>query len=159
MKTILQLTYTSILTILLLGVTPNVLASEEESTAGFDYKIPSKIMTPDSVNTRIGELTFYDGIPTEDTLNKVYDNLDFVRAVDVFLNFIPANSIEGMRIGMKSLGVDDSNEVLVFDNLMDSAPLFLTGNNDTVYACAMLDHKKSKHLNRNPYNCYSSQTA
>jgi len=32
--------------------------------------------------------------------------------------------------------------VLVFDNLMDSTPLFLTGNTDTVYACAMLDLEK-----------------
>ncbi len=113
-----------------------------EPTPGFNQKIPTEIMTPDKVKTRIGELNFYDGIPTEDTLQKVYDNLDFVRGIDVFLNFIPANSVEGIRIGMKSLGVDDSNEILIFDDLMDSTPLFLTGNTDTVYACAMLDLEK-----------------
>lgn len=113
-----------------------------ESTPGFNHVIPEHIMTPNKVETRIGQLNFYDGIPTKETLEKVYDNLDFIRGVDVFLNFIPATSVEGIRLGMKDLGVANSNEVLVFDNLMDSNPLFLTGNTDTVYACAMLDLEK-----------------
>ncbi|PCI51646.1 MAG: hypothetical protein COB45_14300 [Gammaproteobacteria bacterium] len=113
--------------------------TKDQPTKGFNQKIPSEIMTPDTVKTRIGDLNFYDGIPTDETLKRVYDNLDFIRGVDVFLNFIPANSVEGMRVGMKSLGVDDSNEVLIFDDLLDSTPLFLTGNTDTVYALAMLD--------------------
>jgi len=113
-----------------------------ETTPGFNQLIPEQIMTPDKVETRIGDLNFYDGIPTEETLEKVYDNLDFIRGVEVFMNFIPATSVEGIRLGMKGMGVDDSNEVLVFDDLMDSNPLFLTGNTDTVYACAMLDLEK-----------------
>ncbi|PKH07750.1 DUF1254 domain-containing protein [Moritella sp. Urea-trap-13] len=117
-------------------------APEGTVTLGFNHKIPEEIMTPNKVETRIGELNFYDGIPTQATLDKVYDNLDFIRGVDVFLNFIPATSIEGIRLGFKSMGADDSNEVLVFDNLMDSNPLFLTGNTDTVYAGAMLDLEK-----------------
>jgi hypothetical protein len=114
-------------------------AANKLVTPGFTQKIPGHIMTPNKVSTRIGDLNFYDGIPTQSTLEKVYDNLDFIRGVDVFLNFIPATSVEGIRLGMKSVGVDESNEVLVFDDLMDSNPLFLTGNTDTVYACAMLD--------------------
>ena len=117
-------------------------AVDKEVTPGFNHKIPEQIMTPNKVKTRIGDLNFYDGIPTDETLTKVYDHLDFIRGIDVFLNFIPATSIEGIRLGMKSLGVKNSNEVLVFDNLMDSSPLFLTGNTDTVYACAMLDLEK-----------------
>jgi hypothetical protein len=113
-----------------------------ETTPGFNQLIPEQIMTPDRVETRIGVLNFYDGIPTEETLEKVYDNLDFIRGVDVFMNFIPATSVEGIRIGMKDMGVDESNEVLVFDDLMDSNPLFLTGNTDTVYASAILDLEK-----------------
>ncbi|MEF1307618.1 DUF1254 domain-containing protein, partial [Vibrio owensii] len=33
----------------------------------------------------------------------------------------------------------NSNQVMLFDDLMDSNPLFLTGNTDTVYASAFLD--------------------
>ncbi|NRB41728.1 MAG: DUF1254 domain-containing protein [Pseudomonadales bacterium] len=126
----------------LVATFPATLLAKEAPTQGFNHAIPAEIMTPDKVETRIGDLHFYDGIPTQETLDKVYDNLDFIRGVDVFLNFIPATSIEGIRLGFKSLGVDDSNEVLIFDNLMDSSPLFLTGNTDTVYAAAMLDLEK-----------------
>jgi hypothetical protein len=114
-------------------------AFAKDVTPGFTQEIPTNIMTPDKVKTRIGELSFYDGIPSKETLDKVYNNLDFIRGVDVFLNFIPANSVEALRIGMKSMGVDQANEVLIFDDLLDSTSLFLTGNTDTVYACAVLD--------------------
>jgi len=117
-------------------------AKDPNATPGFNHKIPDKIMTSNEVQTSIGELKFYDGIPTQETLTKVYDNLDLIRGVDVFLNFIPATSIEAMRLGFKDLGADDCSKVIVFDDLMDSNPLFLTGNTDTVYAGAILDLQK-----------------
>jgi len=43
------------------------------------------ISTPDSVETSLGELNFFDGVPTDDTVTKVYDNLDRMRGVQVFL--------------------------------------------------------------------------
>ena len=110
-------------------------------TPGFNAHIPQKIMTPDKVQTRIGELNFYDGVPTTQTVQKLYDNLDFSRGVEVFLNFIPATSIKGLEIGLKELGADDYNKVVLMDKLMDSAPLFLTGNTDTVYATSFFDLK------------------
>ena len=82
--------------------------AKEASTPGFNLKIPENIMTPDKVNSRIGELTFFDGVPTGDTVQKVYDNLDYVRGIDTFLKFIPACNIEGMRTGTASLGVSNT---------------------------------------------------
>jgi hypothetical protein len=55
-------------------------------------EIPESITTPDSVKTRIGTLEFFDGIPTKRTADLVYDYLDFSRAVETFLNGIPATS-------------------------------------------------------------------
>src|ERR1700678_1502252 len=40
-------------------------------------KGPSYITTPDTVETRIGALKFFDGLPDSQTVQKVYDNLDF----------------------------------------------------------------------------------
>ncbi len=59
--------------------------------------IPEAITTPDRVETRIGTLEFFDGIPTKETSQLVYDHLDFSRAKEAFLNGIPAASIEGLR--------------------------------------------------------------
>ncbi len=113
-----------------------------ETLSKYKTDVPTKILTPDKVNTRIGELTFYDGMPTAATLEKVYDHLDFLRGVEVFLNFIPAASIEALRLGMVSLGADNCHKIVVFDELMDARSLFLTGNASTVYASIFLDLQK-----------------
>lgn len=110
-----------------------------EVPKGYNTEIPHEIMTPDRVETRIGVMEFVDGRPTDETIAAVYDNLDFLRGVEVFLNFIPAASIEGMRRGMLEMGQDAPNKVLYFEKLMDSNPLFLTGNTDTVYASVVFD--------------------
>ncbi len=99
-------------------------------------------MTLDKVDTRVGTLEFFDGMPTPDTVKTVYDHLDFLRGVEVFLNFIPATSVEGIRLGMGEMKATQSNQVLILDKLMDSDPLFLTGNTDTVYASVILDLQK-----------------
>ncbi|KAA0918404.1 DUF1254 domain-containing protein [Dietzia sp. ANT_WB102] len=108
-------------------------------TPGFNHVIPPSIMTRDTVDTRIGRLKFFDGLPSDATVQTLYDNLDFVRAVQVFLDFVPASSMEAMRRGNKAMGVTAPHKVLIFDNPMDSSPLFLTGNTDTVYLSGILD--------------------
>ena len=110
-----------------------------EATPGFNHHIPAEIMTPDSVQTRIGTLEFFDGFPTAATTGTVYDHLDFLRGVEVFLNFIPMASLEGLRRGLTGMGLTSPNKVMIFDELMDSNPLFLTGNTDTVYAITLFD--------------------
>jgi hypothetical protein len=121
-------------------MTPTAFA--EEPTPGYNNKIPEKIMTPDKVKTRIGTLEFFDGIPTKKTVALLYDNLDFLRGVETFLNALPATSLEALRLGQAALGARNSNQAVVFDQLMDSNPLWLTGNTDTVYCTAFLDLKK-----------------
>ncbi len=111
-------------------------------TPGYNHEIPGSIMTPDRVETRIGALDFFDGLPSKETTRKVYDHLDFIRGVEVFLNGVPAASLEAMRIGNERMGVDSVNKVLITDQLLDSTPLFLTGNTDTVYASAILDLRR-----------------
>jgi hypothetical protein len=113
--------------------------TEPNPTPNYNTYIPDKIMTPDSVETRIGTLDFFDGIPTTETTQKLFDNLDHMRGVEVFLNGIPAASIEAMRLGMAEIGVIKANQVAIMEKLLNSNPLFLTGNTDTVYASAILD--------------------
>src|SRR5688572_10958618 len=117
-------------------------AYAQDKTPGFNQKIPEKIMTPDKVETPFGALNFVDGVPTAETTQRLYDNLDYMRGVEVFLNFIPAASMEGLRLGAIESGATKSNQALIFDHLMDSNPLYLTGNTDTVYCFAFLDLEK-----------------
>ena len=110
-----------------------------QNTPGYNNKIPESILTPDHVETPIGDLNFFDGMPDEETVQKVYDNLVFMRGVEAFLSGIPATSVEAIRLGGVDIGAKAVNDVLLFDKLMDSDPLFLTGNTDTVYATAILE--------------------
>ncbi|MCG2462317.1 DUF1254 domain-containing protein [Flavobacteriaceae bacterium F89] len=140
----------SILSLLVMGCQNSKVEQKTENTSTethsfesilekYNTDIPTKILTPNSVDTRIGTLNFFDGLPSEETVTKVYDNLDFMRGVETFLNGIPATSIEGLRLGFHSVGSDNFNKVAIFDDLLDSNPLFLTGNTSTVYASAFLN--------------------
>jgi hypothetical protein len=129
-----------VFTALILGLP--MIGNAETPTPGYNNKIPEAILTPDRVETRLGTLEFFDGIPTPETARKVYDNLDFLRGIETFLNGMPAASVEALRLGHASLGATEAHQVLIFDQLMDSTPLFLTGNTSTVYALGFLDLKR-----------------
>jgi hypothetical protein len=109
------------------------------NTPNFNTPIPAKIMTPDRVETRLGTLEFFDGMPTDGTAALVLEHLTFIRAVEVFLSTVPAASMEAMRAGLEEFGVTAAHKVVITDELADSNLLFLTGNTDTVYALALLD--------------------
>jgi hypothetical protein len=93
---------------------------------------------PDSLHTRIGSLAFTDGAPSNDTVKKVYDHLDFIHGVNVFLNAFAGASTYALRQGFIDAGAPD-NSILLFSELMDSRSLFLTANADTVYFVGMVD--------------------
>jgi hypothetical protein len=103
--------------------------------------IPSILVTPDKVETRIGTLEYKDGAPSAATAEKVLDSLDYIRGVDAFMNSFSGASAYAMRKGFLSIGAED-NSVVIFSDLMDSNSLFLTPNADTIYTIAFLDLTK-----------------
>ena len=117
-------------------------SSLADTKAKFNTKVPDAILTPDQVETRIGTLNYFDGIPTQETAQLVYDHLDFMRGVETFLNGIPAASLEGLRAGLAEIGIQNSYQIPIADHLMDSDPFFLTGNTSTVYATPFIDLQK-----------------
>ncbi len=110
-----------------------------DATPGYNTQVPEEVRTPDHVETRIGGLDFRDGLPTRETSQLLYDHLDFLRGVEAFLDFLPVASLEAVRRGLASIGVTTANQIAIADRLLDSSPLFLTGNTDTVYAFNFLD--------------------
>jgi len=114
-------------------------------------EIPPEITTPDTVESRIGTLKFFDGMPDQETVAKVYDHLDFLRGVEVFLNCMRGASVAGFRHGMRDAGCVDGT-IGVFETLMDSKSLFLTPDTETVYAMAWLDLSKGPVVVESPPN-------
>ena len=130
-------TYTLILSgILSLGVSTTGLA---QNTPGYNNKIPDNILTPNKVETSIGTLKFFDGAPYPETTEKVYHYLDTMRGVDTFLKGMPGASLDALIKGNHELGAVEAHQVVIFDKLMDSNSLFLTGNTSTMYVLPTLD--------------------
>src|SRR5271154_1486759 len=128
----------TILTLALLVV--GVTLAQDAPKMKMTTETPPDLVTPNKIDTRIGELKFFDGNPDKETVQKVYDYLDFQRGVEVFLNAMPGASLYAMREGLRSVGVDNQS-VIVFETLMDSKSLFLTPNTDTIYLVGWLDLK------------------
>ena len=82
---------------------------EELETQGklIPEEVLNSITTPDTVETRLGTLRFTDGVPSEETAQKLYDNLDFMRAVQVFVNTCNGASLVAMREAMREIGAVD----------------------------------------------------
>ena len=100
----------------------------QEPTPGFNTKIPEWVLTPDTVETKLGTLEFFDGIPNEKSAEALFANLDLNRALQIILNGMPASNFEAGRTGHVELGQTKANQAIILDGLMDSNSLFLTGN-------------------------------
>jgi hypothetical protein len=114
--------------------------------------IPEWITTPDSVETRIGILEFIDGVPTNETVHLLYDNLDFIRGVEAFLSAIPGASLVAMRQGFRDVGIRQNGIVMITEELLDSRSLYLTANTESVYAGTWLDLKRGPMVVESPPN-------
>lgn len=115
--------------------------AEAQTNPKYSAKVPAYIMTPDTVETRIGTLKFLDGQPDPETVKKAYDNLDFVRGVEAFLSGIPAASVYAACEGLSGAGVKRNSGIGIMEDLMDARSVFLTGNSTTVYVLMCLDLK------------------
>ena len=111
------------------------------STAKYAAKVPASVTTPDTVQTRIGTLKFSDGLPDADTVQKVYDNLDFVRGVEAFLLGVPSASVQAMRRGFIEGGFPPNQGFGISEGLADARSLFLTPNTVVVYTWGIIDVK------------------
>lgn len=114
-------------------------------------EIPAGIATPDKLETRLGTLHLFDGIPDKATAQKVYDNLDFQRGVQAYLNSIQISSMHGMRKGLLSFGPANTT-ALLFETLMDSKALWLTPNTTSIYMCTWLEMQDEPYVLETPPN-------
>lgn len=103
------------------------------------------ISIADKVETAIGTLEFFDGVPNDATIDKVYDNLDRMRAMQVFLDNQGAASLYAMRAGNAGIGAT-SNIVTISEQLLTPKSLYLTGNTSTLYALTYLEVKADSPL-------------
>ena len=118
-----------------------VTIADAQTVPKYSAKVPPYITTPDKVETRIGTLRFFDGLPDTETVQKVYDNLDHARGVEAFLTGIPATSVYAACEGLSKVGVKRNGSIGIMQDLMDARSVFLTANSTTVYVLMCVDLK------------------
>ena len=58
----------------------------------YSTPMPPGVASPDKVETLFGTLNFFDGFPDKASAEKLYDNLDFQRAVQAYLLALPPST-------------------------------------------------------------------
>jgi hypothetical protein len=114
-------------------------------------QVPENVLIPDKVKTRLGTLKFFDGVPTAETAQKVWDHLDFSRAVECMILTTPAASLSGFRRALRELGPDNEAE-MIWEERLDSKALLLTGNTSVIYLFMWLDTKNGPVVLETPPN-------
>lgn len=97
------------------------------------------LSSPNRVESPFGALDFFDGVPTPETVTTIYDALDLMRGIEVFLNAIPGASLVALRRGLRSIGITSPHVIGYTDPCADSRMLALTPNTETTYGTTMLD--------------------
>jgi hypothetical protein len=94
-----------------------------------------------TVETRIGKLDFELGVPTTETVAKLYDEMDFQRACQAYLWALPlVNAYQGTLSFRLSTGAGDS-DVGIFEGYRNLSGL-LTPNATTPYISGVMDLAK-----------------
>ena len=107
-------------------------------TPGLSEEVLRSISAPDRLESRLGTMDFVDGVPTREAAEKIYEHLDFVHALNAYLDGFAGASTYAIRKGFHDAGVED-NQFLIFSGLIKSASVFLTANADTVYCLGIID--------------------
>lgn len=100
--------------------------------------VPVGIAIPDKVETRLGTLKFFDGFPDNASVDKLYDNLDFQRAVQAYLLGLAPVSQFANRKSIFEVGPANAT-VPIFETMMNARSIFLTPNNNTPYTWFWID--------------------
>ena len=119
--------FQTLLTICLIGVLVCPVASAQSGTK--------------TVETEIGALEYVGGYPTASAAQRVYDELDYQRAVQSYLWALPMASYGAMADAHYELGAGD-HAVIVADNSAEPQQLVLTANQDTIYMSGAFDLSK-----------------
>ena len=92
----------------------------------------------ETIETRIGQLDFELGVPTRETVTKLYDEIDFQRACQLYLWALPAVSFAQMGVIGEFASAAHNCDVVISEGYR-SVSAILTANVMTPYISGMLD--------------------
>ena len=89
----------------------------------------------------LSKLSFKESFPTREASAKLYDELQFQRAVQVYLWALPAMNTVAMRDGQAATFGGGNNVLAVWKDRPNAKTIILTANPDVIYGLAFVDLK------------------
>src|SRR5262245_37602054 len=83
----------------------------------------SALAEEETVDTRIGKLTFESGYPAQETVQKLYDEMDFQRASQAYIWGLPAVGLNEWRRAHYNVFGGKSGEMLNYFDFAESLPI------------------------------------
>lgn len=100
------------------------------------------LVAQETAETRIGKLTFESGYPSEESVKKLYDEMDFQRGCQAYLWGIPAVGLNEWRRAHFDVFGAKSGEMLSYLDFAEKLGI-LTPNYTTPYVATFIDLEKS----------------
>ena len=108
----------------------------------------------ETVETSIGPIELQSGYPSDQSVTKIYDTIDFQRACQAYVWAVPIVSLNELRLAnVRDWGVD-FNEVGICNQYTSPAVEGLTANNTTIYAALFVDLSKGPVVIDSPEGAY-----
>lgn len=107
------------------------------------------------IDTRIGRLEYIGGYPTDETVQKAYDQLDLQRAAQVYLEFMPLMSQQAIFRSLEHEGgMRENRDIGVYDYQAKGKvnSVGLTYNTESVYGSASINVKDGPVVIESPPN-------
>lgn len=80
------------------------------------------------------------GYPGKNNVQKLYDELDYQRAVQAYIWATPLIGMEAITNGLANdLGLKNINDVGIFEHFLDANTIIATGNGQSLYALGNID--------------------
>jgi hypothetical protein len=95
-----------------------------------------------AINTRIGELTFESGYPSQESVAKLYDEMDFQRACQAYIWGLPAVGMAEWRLAHRDIMKGKNGEMLSYLSFQEKLGI-LTPNFTTPYVITLIDLNQS----------------
>jgi hypothetical protein len=83
-------------------------------------------------------LPFDGGYPTSEASERLFDELDFQRAVQVYLWALPAMNVDAMRRGSEAVFGAGNHTLPVWKDRLNTKTKVTTPNSDVVYAMSFI---------------------
>jgi hypothetical protein len=97
-----------------------------------------------SEQTGSGNFSFTGGYPSQETSAKLYDELDYQRAVQAYIWAVPLVNSVGIAKAFEAVGNTPAEPaMIVFDKPLSPKQVFMTGNTVSTYGNSLVDLSKT----------------